>query len=201
MAFNWEGAAGGAGAGAMFGPWGALVGGIGGGLLGGTDNKMKSAEELGINKFDAQAEAKKLMPTQAELNTQRNAFTAYNNQSTDGYAKQLIASGMNPQQAYTIAQNKLGSNVNKFEVSQQQSLADQQRQITMGLMPRQFEREDDLIKYDMMRNNQPNAMMTGPGVGGLAGMYMKDNENAGDWGSWIDKLKAPFSMNIGGNFG
>ena len=51
MAFDWGGAAGGAGSGAvagsMFGPWGTAIGAVGGGLIGGFMSGDESQEQLG----------------------------------------------------------------------------------------------------------------------------------------------------------
>jgi len=154
---NWlQGAGSGALAGASFGPWAAGIGALGGALLGTMQKDPKTADQMGLTEFDALSEAKKFMPSQAELNTQRNAFNASNNQNIDTYAKQLIASGMNPQQAYTVAQNKMASKVNQFEASQQQNMLQQQRSLGMGLLPRQYERQDDIASYNNMINSRPS---------------------------------------------
>jgi len=193
MAFNWgqagQGALGGATAGMSLGSVpGALIGGVGGLLLGGMYNdKAKSAEQMGLTQFDALSEAQKLMPSQAELNTQRNAFNASNNQNIDTYAKQLIASGMNPQQAYTVAQNKMSSNVNRFESSQQQALANQQRQTAMGLMPYQMQRQEDITNYDLAMQGRPSFGQQAMGVAGMAGLMVDSDTLKDNWTGWFNK--------------
>jgi hypothetical protein len=158
-----QGALGGAATGASIGPWGALAGAGIGAIAGAFQQKPKTAAEMGLTPFDAMEEAQKWVTDNSQLESQRNSFNATNNQNIDEYAKQLISSGMNPQQAYIIAQNKMGTNINKFEQSQQQAMNDQTRQLGMSLLGRQYEREDDIASYN-------NAMATRPSFGAQAAL-------------------------------
>ena len=159
-----QGALSGAATGASIGgPWGALAGAGIGALAGALVKKPKTAAEMGLTPFDAMEEAQKWVTDNSQWESQRNSFNATNNQNIDEYAKQLISSGMNPQQAYIIAQNKMGTNINKFEQSQQQAMNDQTRQLGMSLLGRQFDREDEITSYD-------NAMSTRPSFGAQAGL-------------------------------
>jgi hypothetical protein len=183
MGWNFKDAGGGAAQGAlaggsMFGPAGAIGGGLLGLAMGGMHSGPPTAEEMGVNPLDINAEAQALMPNQSETNNQRNEFNAGLDGEIEKYRSQLIASGMDPTQAAQLAQNKFMSQRNRFGISQQQGQANMHRGLMAQMLPAKLQRDEDILNINNNQKFAPsfNQSMAPMTAGfGLQGIFDRTN--------------------------
>jgi len=152
------GAIGGAATGAAFGLPGMIAGGIGGGIIGAFTQNPPTADELGIKPLDAREMAKEFLPSEFEMQTQRNDFATRNDQSSERTAENMIAAGMDPARAYAIANRNNAPNAVRNERNQ-----NAQRMSLMDSLARQFKpyeinRNEDILNYNLATQNQPGIL-------------------------------------------
>ena len=153
-----SGAVGGAVTGAAFGPWGALAGGALGGIMGAFTDEPPTADELGIKPIDAREMAQEFMPSEEEMQTQRNDFATRADQSTERSAENMIASGMDPARAHAIASRNMGSSLVRNETNQNAQRMTMIDELSRQFMPQQTQREEDILNYNMSIKDQPGIL-------------------------------------------
>ena len=176
---NWGDIGGGAMNGAMMGfgmggPGGAVAGAFGGGLMGALNRGPMSASEMNVNPLDIKAEAKALMPTAGEQASQYSAFNQQLNGQVDTYKGQLIASGMNPNQAAQLADNRYMSSRNKYQANNQNAMANMERGLMSSMLPAKMQRDEDILNINLQNQFAPS-MTQQMLPASMAMMGMSDN--------------------------
>ena len=202
MSWDWGNAlegmvGGGASGGLAGGPGGAIGGGILGLISGGMTQDPKSADELGIKPLDLKAEAQDLMPTEGELNSRREGFSASLDGEIDRYKSQLIATGVDPAQATKMAQNRFMANRNRYMSSEQSSLANMERGIMSSMMPAKMQRDEDILNLKNANDSAPGVLQSWmPAIAG-AGMSNMGGEGGSAWENFGDFLPSMKEHGVG----
>ncbi len=181
-----QGAVGGGLTGAAFGPWGALAGIVGGGILGAFTEDPPTADELGIKPINAREMAQEFLPSEDEMRTQRNDFATRSDQSSERSAENMIAAGMDPGRAYAIASRNNAPSMNRNEQTQNAQRMTMMDNLARQFKPYEMQRDEDILNYNMSIENQPGILESFIPI--AADMYM--SQGAGEvsdaWGGFSD---------------